>query len=69
MHCTVEPPNNGHIGGRNLVLYWEVVSISEVDYQATPLNPEVESIEGCGFQEVNSMMNTFRANTSWSKFK
>ena len=25
---------------------------SEVDYQATPLNSKVESIEGCGLQEV-----------------
>ena len=26
---TVEPPNNGHIGGKDLVIYREAVSISE----------------------------------------
>ena len=27
----VEPLNNRHIGGRDLVLYWDVVPISEVN--------------------------------------
>ena len=28
----------------------------EVDLQATPFNPKVESIEGCGLQEVESVI-------------
>ena len=41
MNFTVELPNNGHIGGGSLVHYREVVPISEIRLQATPLNPEV----------------------------
>ena len=48
---TVEPLNNGHIRGRNLVLYWEVVTISEV-YRLASNTPQSQGwiIEGvaCG---------------------
>ena len=37
---TVEPPNNGHSGGKHFVHYSEVVPLSEVlplsDYQCKP---------------------------------
>ena len=45
---TVGPLNNRHVGGRDLVLYREVVP---TDYQATLLNPKVE---WCGLWEVES---------------
>ena len=44
---SVEPLNNGHIGGRNLVLNREVIVPTSKPYQ-------VESVEGCGFRDVKS---------------
>lgn len=41
-----------HTESRIFVLCWKVVPISEVDGQASLLNPEVESIEGSGLQVV-----------------
>ena len=46
---TLEPLNNGHTGGRDLVLY-------RVVWQPTPLIPKLKSIEGCGLQVVKSVI-------------
>ena len=59
LSTTAEPLNNGYIGDRDLVLSCPLLGgcpISEVDSQATPLNPEVESIERRGLWEIESMV-------------
>ena len=43
------------LGQRYLFLCWAVVPILKIDWQAhAPLNPEVEVIQGCGLQKVES---------------
>ena len=49
---TVEHPNNGHVGSRDLVLYREVVPTRRL---ATKPHPKVESIEECGLREIESV--------------
>ena len=64
---TVKCLNNGYIGGRDLVVCWEVVPILEVDLSATPINPKVESVDGCGLQYVESA--TFTTDLRWSNIE
>ena len=49
LHNKVEPLNNRHIRGRDVVLCWEVVG-----YQATTFDSDVEYIARCGLLEVES---------------
>ena len=54
---TVELPNNGHIGSRDLVLCREVVLTWRLTSKPH-LNPKVESIEGCGLRVVESVISS-----------
>ena len=54
--CIVEPPNSGHIGGRDLVLYREVIPNWWLTSKPHTPIPKVESIEKCVLREVKSVI-------------
>ena len=66
---TVELPNNGHTGSRDLVLYREVVPTRRLTSKPHPSIPRLNLLRGvaCGRSNQWFYPDTFRIDPRWSK--